>query len=470
MRQSVTFSINGVETKVSGDALFQPVSSFLRYQSRLTGTKVVCAEGDCGACTVMLAKWNPDAQKIQYQSVNSCIAMTFAMDGASLVTVEGLASEKGLCEIQDSMVRNFGAQCGFCTPGFVMAIAGLHEHATDITEQKVKNYLTGNLCRCTGYSPIVQAALDVDRKKHISLQTQYPPTPRNFAAMAEPIHVMGSEIEFFAPVTLAEACAFKAKGDVVIFSGGTDLGVIFNKGHLRPKRILSLHLLHEQYQSSYHGGKIKIGAGVTLRQLQDLTEESVPALARFLNIFASPQIKNSATVVGNLANASPIADVTPPLMALDAQLEIAGTNGRRLVPLAQFYLGYKKMDLALDEIITAVIFDVPAKESYFENYKVSQRRDLDISTVNASFRLQVDGGKITLARVVLGGVAATTVRLMEIEKQLLGQPLDQSTLRRTQSALLTSIQPISDVRGSAEYRSLVSANLFQKFAQACLTL
>lgn len=471
MRSSISFLLNGVKKEVSGDDLFLPLSSFLRYEKRLTGTKVVCAEGDCGACTVMLAKGRPDGAQSEYIAVNSCIAMAFSLDGASLVTVEGLSQKNELSEVQCSMVRNFGGQCGFCTPGFVMAITNMYEQKQDqkVTEQNAKNYLTGNLCRCTGYAPIVQAALDVDIKKHQSLKNLYP-VPDLSLSLQEAIFVKTQDYEYFAPTTLTEACEYKSKNpEVIIFSGATDLGVRINKGNLEPKKILSLHLISELYTQKIENGFVYIGARVTLAEMQKLIEKEIPSLDHFLNIFASPQIKNSATLVGNLANASPIADTTPVMMALDAELEIIGQKGRRDVALKDFYLGYKKLNLQPDEVIVRVKFKMPASQDKMQNYKISQRRDLDISTVNASFKFSFENNKITQARLVFGGVAATTLRLEKLENELQGKEFDRPLVDKIKQEISQTLQPMSDVRGTDKYRKLLAVNLFERFAhEECL--
>lgn len=493
MRNAVSFYLNGTKKVVSGEDIFLSLSSYLRYQVGLTGTKVVCAEGDCGACTVMVAKWRPTQQiPSEYLSINSCIARVFSMDGASIITVEGLTqnsakknvNQERCSEVQESMIRNFGGQCGFCTPGFVMSITNMLENKSTedlpekLTGQKVKNYLTGNLCRCTGYAPIVQAALDVDINRHVRIKDKYPTAelfPYLSTEMQESISVFSPTCEFFAPISLTEACAYKEKyPEAILFSGATDLGVQVNKGHLQPKKILSLHLIKELYICNIEDSCAVIGAGVTLSEFQNLIKSSIPSLDNFLNIFASPQIKNIGTLVGNLANASPIADMTPALMALDAKLIIQGKKGRITKSLQDFYLGYKKINLQKDEIIVQIRFHIPDQQHKLKNYKVSQRRDLDISTVNASFNFVLNATKIKTARIVFGGVAANTLRLTAVEKELEGQDLNLHTLASLKKifshAIKPIIKPISDVRGSVEYRTLLVTNLFEKFAREQLGL
>ena len=462
-RKSISFFLNGVKTEIAGADLFRPLSSYLRYQQGLTGTKVVCAEGDCGACTVMIAK----AGSKDYESNNSCIAQCFGLDGANVVTVEGLANGAELSEVQSSMVRNFGGQCGFCTPGFVMAITGLHEYKTNPTEQQAKNFLTGNLCRCTGYSPIIKAALDVDATKHVKVRDRY---PAQTLVVQEAVLATFENGEFFAPIDIESACEYKLKNpDTIIFSGATDLGVQINKGHLVPRKLMSLHLIRDLYRKEIVNGKVHVGARVTLSELSTLVKDEVPSVNQFLNIFASPQIKNAATLVGNLANGSPIADMTPTMMSLDAEVLVAGVNGSKVIPLHEFYTGYKKLKLAAGEIITAIQFSVPGKNSKIENYKISQRRDLDISTVNASFNFEMNDGRIVSAKMALGGVAATTVRLTDIEKQLTGTQLKDLNVNAIKKQISDSITPLSDHRGTADYRKLLAVNLFEKYFNEVLS-
>jgi len=334
-RDYIEFSLNGKPHQVRGEAIFQPLSSYLRYSRGLTGTKVVCAEGDCGACSVMARR--PDGE---FCAMNSCIAMTFLLDGMDLVTVEGLAKDGKLNEIQNSMVRNFGGQCGFCTPGFVMAITDLFEHKPQVNEKQARNALTGNLCRCTGYQPILNAVLDVNVRQHQRLGERF---TTGVAKNKTPVLIEFGEQTFYAPADLTSACRYRVENPgAVIFSGSTDLGVRYNKGHIRPRHFMSLNLIDGLYDLGVAGDEISVGARVNLAQLSRFLKPHIPEFAQFLNIFASPQIKNSATLIGNLANASPIADTTPLLMSLDAEVDVRGVGGARTIALSDFYLGYKK--------------------------------------------------------------------------------------------------------------------------------
>jgi xanthine dehydrogenase small subunit len=470
-RKSVHFTVNGRFIEIQGKEAFAPLSDTLRYLLRQTGTKVVCSEGDCGACTIMLARAKElDQENLRFRSINSCILPTFLADACHIVTIEGLAQNNQLHEIQQSMVRNFGGQCGFCTPGFVMSISNMYEHKSAPTEQNIKNYLTGNLCRCTGYKPIIESAQDVDTKKLKLIKELYPlksETKTLNEKTAQALFIESPDKSFFAPTTLDQAVEFKSKHPYArIFSGATDLGVQINKGKDPGNYQMSFHLISDLYTIKVENEKVLIGARVSLDRLQNFMENHIPAFADFLNIFASPQIKNSATLVGNLANGSPIADTTPFLMCLNSQVEILGKKGKRQKVLPEFITGYKKFDLTDDEFITGISFNLSeVKNAKMALYKISQRRDLDISCINASFIFKETAGTVTEAKISFGGVGPTTKRLFEVEKQIIGQKINNQLLENVKKLISDNITPISDVRGTEAYRKLMAMSLFEKFAK-----
>lgn len=469
-RDYIHLSINGKLQKVSGKYAFLPLSDLLRYEMQLTGTKIVCAEGDCGACTVMLQR--PMQSGDAFQSLNSCISTAFLLDGCQIVTVEGLANGNKLTEVQDAMVRNFGGQCGFCTPGFVMSITNMYEHKKNPTEQNVKNYLTGNLCRCTGYSPIIHAALDVDTKKLTPLCKKHD-FKKLFseisADLQRPIKMTYENLEFYAPTTLHDASEYKKQNPQTrIFSGATDIGVQVNKGKSAGQKLMSLHLIKELYDLTQDGEWIKVGARVSLDTLHKFTADKAPEFSEFLHIFASPQIKSAATLIGNVANGSPIGDTTPYLLTADAVVGLISAAGTREVPLADFIKGYKSFDMRDDEFITQIKFKTLSNQK-IAIYKVSQRRDLDISCVNSSFVFRVEKNKVAEARIALGGVGPKTIRLTSVEAALKGQTVDQNLIDSTRALIEKNIAPISDVRGSAEFRKQICQDLFSRFAKEHLS-
>jgi xanthine dehydrogenase small subunit len=485
MRDHILFAINGRETRVGGKAIFTTLANWLRYEAGATGTKVVCEEGDCGACTVLIRRSVQD----EFRPINACIQSLLQLDGASIVTVEGL----GMNVVQQSMIANHGAQCGYCTPGFVVAMSGMFESCDRLNDKQVRDGLTGNLCRCTGYEPIIKAALSVDGTTMPKLRDVYPSVPDAGDAVS-----IGT---FFAPTSLQDAIRFKADHPgCTIVQGATDVGVWINKRAFTAPAMLSLakieglNALHESVEDSGpplsgqpRAAVLHAGANVSLAAFEEFIRDRIPELYRILNVFGSPQIKWAGTLVGNIANGSPIGDTLPYLFVADAQLELAGLSGTRVVPINSFYLGYKKFDLRADEIITRVMVPVvpchserseespshlpgdPSPSSrlgmtqHLKLYKVSRRRDLDISAFTAAIRLRVDGDRIEEARIAYGGVAPTVIRLPKTEQFLSGKRPQLEVFERAAEIARGETKPISDVRGSAEYRLQLAENIVKKF-------
>src|SRR5436190_2282874 len=443
MRDQVIFAVNGRTFRVGGREIFTTLANWLRYRACATGTSFVCEEGGCGACTVLVRRSTAE----DFKPVNSCILTLAQMDGVSIVTVEGL----GFNSVQQAMVAHHGAQCGYCTPGFVVAMSGMFECCDRVTEVQVRDGLTGNLCRCTGYEPIVKAALAVSATP--KLRDRYPSIPEALDAF---------RIEdFYAPTTIAEAVDFKASHPgCTIVQGATDVGVWITKRNFTAPAMLSLSKIEALNAISEENGHIAVGANVTLTQFESAIEDKIPERHRIMHVFGSPQIKNAGTPAGNSANGSPIGDTLPYLFVADAQLELAGSRGTRLVPINSFYLGYKKFDLQQDEIITRVF--VPVVKDTLKLYKVSRRRDLDISAFTAAIRLRVNG-HIEEARVAYGGVAPTVVRLPKTEAFLTGKAPSLDIFARAGEIARSEVKPISDVRGGAAYRSQLAENIFLKF-------
>jgi xanthine dehydrogenase small subunit len=441
MRSYIRLLINGNEHRVGGTDAFLTLGNWLRRFA--TGTKLVCEEGDCGACTVLLRRNGGD-----FQPVNSCILLMAQLDGASIVTVEGL----GMNAVQESMVTCHGAQCGYCTPGFVVAMTALYERCDRVNEKQVRDGLTGNLCRCTGYEPIIKAALDVDGASMPKMRERYPQT----VDARDPVRI-GS---FFAPATLEDAVRFKGENPgCVIVQGATDVGVWINKRNFAAPAMLSLAKIPGLDELREDGDAVVAGANVTLAAFESFIETRIPELFGILNIFGSPQIKNAGTLAGNIANGSPIGDTLPYLFVAGAELELNG--GVRRVAVPDFYLGYKKFDLKADEIITRV--RVPIVRDKLKLYKVSRRKDLDISAFTAAIRLRTTDGHINSATIAYGGVAPTVVRLPRTESFLAGKPLALGTFEEAGRIARGEVAPISDVRGSADYRAQLAENILPKF-------
>jgi xanthine dehydrogenase small subunit len=454
MRDHIVFHINGREHRVSGPEIFSTLSNWLRYDAGATGTKIVCEEGDCGACTVLIRRSADE----DYLAVNSCIQSLCQLDGASIVTVEGLAVDGALTPVQESMVQCHGAQCGYCTPGFIMAMSALFESCDKVDEKQVRDGLTGNLCRCTGYEPIIKAALAVDGAAAPRVRERYP----NLPDASDGVTIEAAGRTFCAPATIEEAVAFKAANPrCTIVQGGTDVGVWINKRNYSAPALLSLGKIADLAVMTEDDGTIAVGANVTLTQFERFIEMRIPQLFAILNIFGSPQIKNAGTLAGNVANGSPIGDTLPFLFVAGARLELTGTAGMRTVPIESYYLGYRKFDLREDEIITRIL--IPPVADTLRLYKVSRRKDLDISAFTAAIRLRVVDGTIADARVAYGGVGPVVLRLPKTEQFLAGKPLRLDTFERAGSIAAGEVTPISDVRGSRDYRLLLAENVMSKF-------
>lgn len=473
----ITTKINNQRLEIGGDKAFMPLGNFLRNEENLTGTKIVCAEGDCGACTVLIAKEVGSDGKLNFKAINSCILPLYLINGAHVITVEGIGKTEGmdvdLHEVQKKMIDCNGAQCGYCTPGFICAMAGAVEKfktdQVEITEKKAKNYLTGNLCRCTGYQPIVDAMTSVDLNKTELLKDRYhsPEWISEMKAIKErSVEMKFSDRSIFLPAKLSEALSAKeADTEIRLIAGSTDIGVVVNKGKISTPKTMALYHIEELGKISHDSKNILVGATVTLTEFEEYVEAHFPEMSRLLHIFASPQIKNQGTLIGNVVNASPIADTIPFLLVSDAVVELQNSQGSRDVVLKDFYIGYKKLNLDPSEIVTRIKIPITTKNEKTRLYKVSMRKDLDISAVTFAARVVFDGKKMTSVKIALGGVAATVLRLSDIEAQLTGKDFSVALFEDASASLGQYIKPLSDLRASSAYRMLVAKNYFLKFAK-----
>ncbi len=453
-------TLNGSVKRVTGVSPSITLLEYLRHTGRV-GTKEGCAEGDCGACTVAVVGENADG-KACYQAVDSCIAPLAAFAGREVVTVEGLTPNlKMLHPVQKAMVRTGGSQCGYCTPGFVMSLFAAYYdgHADD-------GAVEGNLCRCTGYLPIRRAAR--------SLPQPQPDDP--FLKTLEGARASDASRSyefngqyFFLPVTLGEVFDLLAKHpEAVLVAGATDLGVEINKFHRQPQVMVSLEHVAELKKVENTPDYVEVGAAVPLTHLEEGLRGLFPPLDEMLRWFAARQIRNRATLGGNLATASPIGDLPPVLMALDAELRLESAAGTRWTNVSSFFKDYRKTDLRLGEVIRSVRIpkNLPAGAArrLSQAYKVGKRGTDDISIVAAAFVVDLDDAKRVIgARLAYGGVAATPVRALEVERTLLGKPWNVETVRGVKRELGRAFTPISDLRGSAAYRQKLIVNLFEKF-------
>jgi len=474
MRNRLLFYVNGRRHEVEDSRATWTLAEFLRQQERLVGTKIVCAEGDCGSCSVLVGRRAAAGGQLVYHTIDSCIALLFQLDLCHVVTVEGLRRSGALSPVQDAMIRCHGSQCGFCTPGFVVALHGLLEEQAGngcrLTEPQLRTGLSGNLCRCTGYVQILEAGKSVDPARVARLADMFDEREMlaAFAALTrEPVRVAarhdGVQTLVCLPRTIAQAVAFRAAHpEAKIVNGATDVGVQRNLGRIDPARFLYLGAVEELRQIELSDDALTLGGGAAWSEIERTVERVLPEYWRIVTRFGSPQIRRLATIGGNFANASPIADSLPFHYVMESQIELAGPRGRRCVPIAEFYRGYKQLDLAADELITRIHTPLPAPGYALKLYKVTKRRDMDISTVTAGIRFRPVDGMLQEVRFAVGGVGPTVVRLPRAEAYAAGRPLDASTFRKIGQIARGEIRPLADVRGGIPYRRKLVENLFVK--------
>lgn len=479
MRNHVHLFLNGSLHHVDGDEAFLTLSEYLRVRRALTGTKIVCSEGDCGSCTVLCGKPDETGKAFKYVSIDSCIRFVFQLDGCHIVTVEGLAgaqpavvnSSQTLTSVQQAMVDCHGSQCGFCTPGFVMSMTGILESTSEPDEEQWRCGLTGNLCRCTGYTSIVAAAQQATQTTPKRMNEIYPPETMLEAARAgetETIEITDGDQIVFCPTTIKEATEFLAKHpNATIVAGATDMGVRFNKGHLETKTWLDLNRVDELASFEISDGAIVAGARATWVDFEHATAALVPEFYNIVSVFGSPQIRHVGTIGGNLINASPIADSIPFLSVCETELTLTSNEGSRTVNINDFYTGYKQFDLKPGELLTRVRIPLPDPTAQLRLYKVSRRHDMDISTFTAAIMISTDGDQIKTASIAYGAVGPVVLRLPKTESFLEGRDLDEATMIAAGDIAVGEITPLSDVRGGKDFRLQLAKNVLLKFlAQA----
>jgi xanthine dehydrogenase small subunit len=442
------------------------VLEYLRGVEKLCGTKEGCAEGDCGACTVVLGE--AAAGGMRWRAVNACIMFAPALDGKQLLTVEHLRAADGAPHpVQRAMVERHASQCGFCTPGFVMSLFALYHAGAAPDRAEISDALAGNLCRCTGYRPIVDAARAschgdaADRFALAATETAARLGALDTEAMLELRH--GGQT-WIAPRSVAElADVLGAHPDALLLAGGTDVGLWVTKQHRVLETIVTLDAVRDMAAIETVDGVLRIGAAATYADTLAVLAAHWPDFGVLLRRLGSRQIRNRGTIGGNIGNGSPIGDTPPVLIALDATLLLRRDGGERVVPAAEFFLGYRRTGLAPGEFIARIGIPPPRADQQFRCYKVAKRFDQDISAVCGAFRVSVADGEVQDIRVAFGGMAATPVRVAEVEAALLGKPWTEANVRAAMAVLDAALTPISDMRASADYRRMVARNLLFKF-------
>jgi xanthine dehydrogenase small subunit len=468
MSEPLRFYYRGAVQTVANASPTRTLLQHLREDLHCTGTKEGCAEGDCGACTVVIGDLKDG--KVDLKTVNSCIQFLPTLDGKAVFTVEDLKQSDGaLHPVQQAMVECHGSQCGFCTPGFVMSLWSLYLKQEGNSQppgrKEIDDALSGNLCRCTGYRPIIDAAKRMCELPKVTLGRDALLKPLLDLQRSDMFTYTASGQSFYAPRTLAQLAEVRAANpDACILAGSTDVGLWVTKQMRDLNDIIYLGQVAELKTIGTDGGLLEIGAGVSLNDAyQAICGHYPDELSEMWQRFASLPIRNAGTLGGNVANGSPIGDSMPWLIALGAHIVLYSSAGERTMPLDDFYLGYQKKDLRAGEFVKAVRVPLPQPDLKFRTYKLAKRFDQDISAVCAAFAFRLDGKTIRDARIAFGGMAATPKRAVATEAALNGQAWSESTLEAAMHALTQDFTPLSDMRASSAYRMKTAQNLLRRF-------
>ncbi|TNE59789.1 MAG: xanthine dehydrogenase small subunit [Alphaproteobacteria bacterium] len=460
-RRTIRFLLGEEERALTNVDPHLTVLNYLRLHENLTGSKEGCAEGDCGACTVVIAR--PEGEGLRYEALNSCIQFVPQLDGAQVLTVEHLRGPGGkLHPVQEALAKAHGSQCGFCTPGFVMALYALYKNGGETDRGRINDALAGNLCRCTGYGPIVAAAEAMGGDAALN-QGEQAVLSRLRDFDGSMLALEGDKGCFFAPTNTQEfAELYEANPEVVLLAGGTDVGLWVTKQHRRFETVISLAKVKELQSLEEDDQSITIGAGVTYARAQEMLTRAFPDFGEVIRRIGAGQVRNAGTLGGNIANGSPIGDTPPILIALGARLTLRKGDKRREMPLEDFFIDYGKQDRAPGEFVESLRVPKLGQSASLTAYKISKRFDQDISAVLGAFHLTVEEGVVTAARIAFGGMAATPKRATHAEACLQGQPWTEATVDLAMDALAQDFTPLTDMRATAGYRLKVAQNLLKK--------
>ena len=466
---AIRFLLNGEEITLTDVAPDLTLLDWLRLERRLRGSKEGCAEGDCGACTVLVGRLMGD--EIIYDSVTACIRFVGSLHGTHVVTIEHLRGENGaLHPVQQAMVDHHGSQCGFCTPGFVMSLYGLWMRNPDPSRAAIEKALQGNLCRCTGYAPIIRAGEAMGSYG----KPQGDPLWAERIAVRQKIKAIndGRRVEIgegdkrvIIPASLDDfAAVYEANPEARIVAGSTDVGLWVTKFMRNIGPVIFIGHLQELKRIAENDSEVRFYAGVSYSEALPVITANFPQLGELWDRIAGEQIRNMGTIGGNIANGSPIGDTPPPFIALGAKLHLRRGEHRREIKLEDYFLAYGKQDRQPGEFVESVTLPLLPAGEKFATYKISKRRDEDISALCGAFRVFVnDAGRVGMARIAFGGMAATPKRAKAVEAALIGKPWTMETVEAVVPHFAEDFSPISDMRASADYRMLAAQNLLKRF-------
>lgn len=468
IRTHLHFILNDQDVVLDNLSATQTLLDFLRLDRRMTGSKEGCAEGDCGACTVLVGRLSGD--ELVYEFVNACICFVGSLDATHVVTVEHLsAANAPLHPVQQAMVDNHGSQCGFCTPGIVMSLYGLWMQDTTPSTNAIETALQGNLCRCTGYAPIIKAGKAISTYGSLAadpLVLERRTIKARLTALRDGkrVEIGAGKDRLIVPASaddLAEVYAANPTGTLV--SGATDVGLWVTKFMRDIGPMIFIGEVPQLHRIEETAGALKLGAGVTYTEATSAIVKRFPQLEELWMRIGGAQVRNKGTIGANIANGSPIGDTPPPLLALGASITLRKGEVRREVKLEDFFIAYGKQDRQAGEFVESVTIPSLPEGEQFACYKITKRKDEDISALCGAFRVKLDGGKVAAVTIAYGGMAATPKRARAVEAALLGKAWNVATVEAAIPAYAEDYQPLTDMRASAEYRLLAAQNLLRRF-------
>ena len=440
----------------------ETILNYIRLKLKKSGTKEGCSEGGCGACTVVIGELKK--KNIVYKAINSCIAFTTSLEGKQLLVVEDLMLKNGsLHPVQSAMVNYHGSQCGFCTPGFIMSLFAMYKNNSSYDGKIIEESISGNLCRCTGYRPIIDAAKSLNNNKSDQFLKNKKATLTLLKKIRpKSISINSQNKKYFAPRTINELKKIIEKYPNLSFlSGGTDMSLIVTKQKKDIENIIYLNSIDELDYIKEGNKFIEVGATTPLRKFELFIKKYYSDFNIILKRYGSVQIRNVATMAGNIATASPIGDSLPLLLSLDASIVIESFNTKTTLPLKDFFISYRKTKLKRGQFISSIKIPI-FKKNIFKAYKISKRIDDDISSVCASFNLEIVNKKIKNIKIAYGGMAPIPKRAIHCEKILLNSNLTEEVILNAQMSLEKDFQPIDDMRASKNYRMEIAKNLLIK--------